>query len=175
MRGRNGPVRKLLLSVAVLAAASLIEAPESENDVVSAWFERMNALDESEESVDALIALYQPDALHITGPESHQLGAVTYAGHENIRKMARDFVATYESPRFRVEVVTAREQSLSLFHRADGPWGGASVAVEYVAAYTRREDGTRTMAPGAAFFQLADGKIRRARFYFATGETAPVQ
>ena len=152
-----------------------MQAPAGENEVVSMWFERMNALDGSEASIDALVELYDSDALHITGPESHQLGTVTFAGHENIRKMARDFAATYESPRFRVEVVTAREQSMSLFHHADGPWGGTSVAVEYVGAYSRRDDGTRVMVPGAAFFQLADGKIRRARFYVATGEIAPVE
>ena len=168
-------MRKLSLSLALLAAVSWMQFPAGEDEVVSAWFERMNALDGSEESLDALVALYQPDALHITGPESHQLGTVTFAGHDNIRKMARDFAATYESPRFRIEVVTAREQSMSLFHRADGPWGGAGVAVEYVTAYTRREDGARVMVPGAAFFQLVDGKIRRARFYVATGEIAPVE
>ena len=158
-----------------MQAASWMQAPGGEDEVVSEWFESMNALDGSEASLDALVALYHPDALHITGPESHQLGSVTFAGHDNIRKMARDFAATYESPRFRIEVATAREKSMRLFHRADGPWGGTGVAVEYVAAYTRREDGARVMVPGAAFFQLADGKIRRARFYVATGEIAPVE
>ena len=143
--------------------------------MVETWFDRMSALDGTDSSLDALVDLYAADALHITAPESHQLGAVTFAGHENIRKMARDFASRYMALRFRIEVVTAREQSTRLFHRVDGPWGGPSIAVEYVAAFTRRTDEVRFMVPGAAFFQLEEGKIRRLRLYVASGELAPVE
>lgn len=151
------------------------QVPSDEEAVVRAWFEQVNALDDTDESVEALVELYAADALHITGPESHQLGTVTFAGHENIRTMARELAARYHDFRFRIEVITAREESATLFHRAEGPWGGASVAVEYVAAYTRRDDEQRFMFPGAAFFQLEEGKIRRLRLYHATGEVAPVE
>lgn len=164
-------------NIACLAVllVGVVQAPSEEDAVVRAWFDRMNALDESDESIDALVELYAADALHITGPESHELGTVTFAGHENIRTMARDFAARYQDFRFRIQVVTAREESVTLFHRAEGPWGGAAIAVEYVAAFTRREDEQRLMFPGAAFFQLENGKIRRLRLYHATGEVAPVE
>jgi hypothetical protein len=56
-----------------------------------------------------------------------------------------------------------------------GPWKGPSVAVQLVAAYTERDGGKRWVVPAAAFFQLADGKIRRARIYYSEGEKAEVE
>jgi len=148
--------------------------PEPEA-VVELWFERMNALDGTAQASEALAALYHGDAQHITGPESHQRGTVTFAGRDKILLMAEQWSARYSDPRFRIDVVTAREQSEALYHRAEGPWGGAAVAVTYHAAFTRREDGKRFLVPGAAFFQLHDGGIRRVRFYAADGEMAPVE
>ncbi len=162
--------------VCVPAGQEQAEEPPSEAvALATTWFERWNALDGSPESVAALVELYLPDGLHLTAPARHQEGTVTFRGHEALGKMATDFAAANEKIIFRIESSTASEQSRQLFHLTDGPWGGPTVAVEYVAAYTRKMDGQRFYYPGAAFFQLQDGKIRRARFYMATGELAEVE
>jgi hypothetical protein len=143
--------------------------------LVRAWFDRWNALDGTEPSVDAWVALYQPDALHTTGPASHQKGTVTFSGHEGLRALAAMTAATTERPAYRIEIETAREQSALLFHSAAGPWGGPSVAVQFAAVYTLKETGVRWVTPGAAFFQILDGRIRRARIYLASDERAEVE
>lgn len=143
--------------------------------IVRAWFDRWNALDGSPASVDAFVALYQPDALHIAGPASHQKGTVTFRGHDGLRTLAALAVAATERPAYRIDIETAREQSALLFHVAQGPWGGPSVAVQFAAVYTLKETGVRYVTPGAAFFQIEDGKIRRARIYLAADERAEVE
>ena len=40
---------------------------------------------------------------------------------------------------------------------------------------TLRTGGKRWVVPGAAFFQLVDGKIRRLRIYYADAEKAEVE
>ncbi len=166
-----------MLAALVLTTPVREQAAEdaSSDALVSDWFEAMNALDGSDASIEALVALYREDAFHITAPESHQLGTVTFQGHDHIRVMAQRWSETYAEPRFRVEVVTARETSTALFHRADGPWGGAAVAVAFSAAFNRRADGARLMVPGAAFFQIEGEKIRQLRLYFASSEMAEVE
>ncbi len=159
-----------------LAGQILEPEPSSEGlTVVTAWFERWGALDGTDELLDRFVDLYAPDALHVAGPARHQRGTVTFSGHDAIRKMAFDFTAANERVEFRVETATANEVSRQLVYLVEGPWGGPAVAVEYVAAYTRREDGQRFYYPGAAFFQILDGKIRRARLYMATGELSEVE
>jgi len=148
-------------------------ADEREGEtLVRMWFDRWNALDGSAASVDAWVALYQPDALHIAGPASHQKGTVTFHGHEGLRAVAALTTAALERPAYRIDIETAREQSAHLFHRAPGPWGGPSIAVQFAAVYTLKETGVRYVTPGAAFFQILDGKIRRARIYLAADERA---
>ncbi|MDH4066321.1 MAG: nuclear transport factor 2 family protein, partial [Acidobacteriota bacterium] len=139
------------------------------------WFDRWNALDGTPASVDAWIALYQPDALHITGPASHQKGTVTFRGHAGLRALAAITEAAIERPAYRIDIETAREQSALLFHTVIGPWGGPSVAVQFAAVYTDRETGMRFVTPGAAFFQMSEGRIRRARIYVASDERAEVE
>lgn len=166
----------LLCSVSGFSAATSQETPPpTAQEIVESFFERLNALDGSDASVAAFVALYQEDAQHITGPESHQLGTVTFDGHRNLRKMARDIGTRYSDVGFRIETITAREQTVRLFHQTEGPWGGSAVAVEYVAAVTRASDGRRLFHPGAAFFQIRDGKIRRVRIYMSPGEQAEVE
>lgn len=170
----------VVASLATLAAQSAqpqAKPPESADaqKIVEAWFTRWNALDGTAASAQAIVDLYTPDALHSTGPANHQLGTVTFHGHEGIQKMVGDYVAAYEKPSFRIEAVTAREQTARLFNSANGPWGGPAVAVEFVAAHTSREDGKRLMCPGAAFFQIEKGKIRRLRIYMSTGELVEVE
>lgn len=151
-----------------------VEEPEGET-LVREWFQRWNALDGSPESVDAWVALYQPDALHFSGPASHQKGTVTFQGHAGLRTLAALTTAAIERPAYRIDVETAREQSAELFHTAMGPWGGPSVAVQFAAVYTLKQTGVRYVTPGAAFFQITNGKIRRARIYLADDEQAEVE
>ena len=162
----------LASQVATPPPAAPAASPEA---LVRAWFDRWNALDGSEASVEAWVALYQPDALHIAGPASHQKGTVTFRGHDGLRTLAATTVAATERPAYRIDIETAREQTALLFHTAAGPWGGPSVAVQFAAVYTLKATGTRYVTPGAAFFQLVDGRIRRARIYLAADERAEVE
>lgn len=165
-------------AVVTLLAASRAaqEEPASGPRVVEDWFEAVNALDGSPESVERLLAFYHPDAQQIQGPTSdRERGTVTFDGTRALETMARRLGERYERIQYRIEVVTANEVSRRLFHRADGPWGGESLAVQFWAAYTRREDGRRFAHPGAAFFQLEGGKIARLRLYAADGERSEVE
>lgn len=172
-----------LLAVLTMLALGIQSAPappaaaqgaEAEA-LVRAWFDRWNGLDGTPASVEAWVALYQPDALHITGPASHQRGTVTFTGHDGLRALAAATTAATERPAYRIDIESAREQAALLFHAAEGPWGGPSVAVQFAAVYTLKENGTRYVTPGAAFFQVADGRIRRARIYLASDERAEVE
>jgi ketosteroid isomerase-like protein len=153
------------------ASASAAEAEA----LVRAWFDKWNQLDGGQASVDAWIQLYELDALHTAGPASHQKGTVTFKGHEGLRALAAMTAATTERPAYRLEIETAREQAAVLFHSAAGPWGGPSVGVQFAAVYTEKATGTRYVTPGAAFFQIAGGKIRRARIYLAADERSEVE
>jgi hypothetical protein len=159
-------------SASVPSAAAVAAETEA---LVRAWFDRWNQLDGGQPSVDAWIALYEPDALHTAGPASHQKGTVTFKGHDGLRALAAMTMATTERPAYRLEIETAREKSAVLFHTADGPWGGPSVGVQFAAVYTEKASGKRYVTPGAAFFQVERGKIRRARIYLATDERAEVE
>jgi hypothetical protein len=168
-----------LLSLTVTVVAQQAESkpadPSASRKTVETWFALWNRLDGTAAATEAVVELYMPDAIHSTGPASHQLGTVSYRGHDNIRKMVSDFAALFEKPSYRIEAVTAKEQTAQLFNAAAGPWGGPSVAVEFVAVHTSRETGKRVMQPGAAFFQILNGKIRRLRLYMADGEEAEVE
>ncbi len=143
--------------------------------VVRLWIDRWNALDGEPGTLDAFVALYAPDALHIAGPTSDQRGTATYHGHQGVRVMAARVAAGTERRTYRIESETAREATALLFHQATGPWGGPAVAVQIIAAYTDRATQKRYAAPGALFFQLDGGRIRRARVYLGDGERAEVE
>ena len=153
-------------------------APQAMDDgqIVRAWVSRWNALGGGNAAaIDDLLALYAADALHITGPTPDQRGTATYRGHEGIRVLASRVAATQERITYRIETETANEQTAELLHTAPGPWKGASIAIQLVAVYSDRDGGRRWVVPAAGFFQLADGKIRRARIYYAAGEKAEVE
>jgi hypothetical protein len=174
------PILAVLTLVALASQAApaprTADSPAADaGALVRTWFDRWNALDGTDAATDAWLALYQPDALHATGPASHQKGTVTFSGHDGLRTLARMTVETTGRPAYRIEIETAREQSALLFHTANGPWGGPSIAVQFAAVYTLKETGVRYMTPGAAFFQILDGKIRRARVYLAADERAEVE
>jgi hypothetical protein len=188
--------------IVVLALVTLFVAPVTaqapagnanrDEQSVRAWVQRWNALgSDNAKAIDELLALYAPDALHITGPLPHQRGTATYRGHDGIRVLAARIAASRQGLTYRIETETANEKTAELLHVAAGPWKGPSVAVQIVAAYTDRDTSTalgaggpsttlrtggkRWVVPGAAFFQLVDGKIRRARIYYADAEKAEVE
>jgi ketosteroid isomerase-like protein len=166
----------LMLHVSSFAfgQAAAPKAQPKPEEIVRQWFERWNRLDGSAEATAKFLELYRPDAFHQTGPNEKQLGEVRFEGHEKIRKMADDFGKANKDISFRIQAVTANEKAVELIHVAEGPWGGPSVAVQYGAAYTSRKDNRRWMYPGAAFFQIEDGKIRGVRLYMARDETMEV-
>jgi SnoaL-like domain len=157
-------------------AQSTPAQPMDDEQIVRAWVSRWNALgSNSASAIDELLALYAPDALHITGPSPDQRGTATYRGHDGIRALASRIAATQERLTYRIETETANEQTAELLHVATGPWNGVSIAIQLVAVYTDRDGGRRWVVPAAGFFQLADGKVRRARVYYADGEKAEVE
>ena len=173
--------RLVVLAIAVVLAAASIAAQsppanaDRDEQTVRAWVQRWNALgSDNAKAIDELLALYAPDALHITGPLPHQRGTATFRGPDGIRVLAAHVAATQQGMTYRIETETANEETAELLHVAAGPWKGPSIAIQLVAAYTDRE-GKRWVIPGAGFFQLADGKIRRARIYYADAEKAEVE
>ena len=169
------PVLVMLALASQSAPAAPPAAAAANEALVRTWFDRWNQLDGSQASVDAWIALYESDALHTAGPASHQKGTVTFKGHEGLKALAAMTVATTERPAYRLEIETAHEQSAVLFHTAAGPWGGPSVGVQFAAVSTDKATGKRDGTPGAAFFQVEAGKIRRLRLYLAADERAEVE
>ena len=180
----DNAARLVMLALVVLLGAPLaaqsppVPPANAERDAqsVRAWVQRWNALGgDNPKAIDELLALYAPDALHITGPLPNQRGTATYRGHDGIRVLASRIAASQHTMTYRIETETANEETAELLHVAAGPWKGPSVAIQIVAAYTDREGGKRWVVPGAAFFQLVDGKVRRARIYYGAAEKAEVE
>ena len=146
------------------------ETDQDPRAVVTDWLAAWNALDGSTEATESVVGLYLPDAYHQVGPNPRQIGTVLYEGHNAIRKFTSDFAKANRNIQFRVRAVTANEEAVQLFHVAEGPWGGVSVAVELIGAYNDRETSKRWMSPGAAFFQIQEGKIRWLRLYMPDDE-----
>ena len=183
MKDDNAARLVMLALVALLGVPLAAQSPpappanaERDAQSVRAWVQRWNALGgDNAKAIDELLELYAPDALHITGPLPHQRGTATYRGHDGIRVLASRIAASQHTMTYRIETETANEETAELLHVAAGPWKGPSVAIQIVAAYTDREGGKRWVVPGAAFFQLVDGKIRRLRIYYADAEKAEVE
>lgn len=159
------------------AAAQPAPAPSAAAPaaIVRQWIERLNALSAEPATIDAFVALYAADALHTAGPTPDQRGTATYRGHDGIRVLATRLAAAEERRVYRLETETAREATASLVHETTGPWGGPAVAVQIIATYTDAVSKKRFAAPGAVFFQIADGRIRRARVYVSDAERAEVE
>ena len=200
MRFDNATRLVLLALIALVGAPLAAQAPtavanaDRDAQTVRAWVQRWNALGgDDPKAIDELLALYEPDALHVTGPLPHQRGTATYRGHDGIRVLASRIAASRQALSYRIETETANEETAELLHLAAGPWKGPSIAIQIVAAYTDRDPSTsrnpdvqdsgslragggkRWVVPGAAFFQLVNGKIRRARIYYADAEKADVE
>ena len=160
--------------LAVVVCSDVEAQQRTPQQIVEEWFIRWNALDGTEAAANRLLELYALDSLHMTGPNVRQIGTAVFEGRDGIRRMADDFAKANTQIAFHIEYTTANELSRRLFHTADGPWGDLGIAVEYVGAYTVRETNKRYMYPGAAFFQIQSGKIRRLRLYIASAEMAEV-
>ena len=165
----------LLATALLMCSPDAVAQPAPAEQLVRQWFDRFNAIGTEPKAIDALIEMYAPDALHITGPSPDQRGTATYRGSDGLRVLLNRVAATQDRIAYRIESETAREETAQLMHATNGPWGGPAVAVQIVAVYTDKESKKRYSIPGAAFFQLANGKIRRARIYFADGERAEVE
>ena len=165
-------------SPAVLRAQTPVPAPAADPSPAALgrqWLEGLNALIDAPATLDAFVALYAPDALHIAGPTADQRGTATYRGHAGIRVMASRLAASEERRIYRLETETARENTASLLHETTGPWGGPAIAVQLIATYTDTATKKRFAAPGAVFLQLDGGRIRRARVYISESERAEVE
>jgi ketosteroid isomerase-like protein len=173
---KNGVFGLFVFGIAVLVLrAQQKPAPGKPETVVQEWFARWNALDGSDASVQKLLDLYEPNAMHEVGPNTKQIGPVFLEAPEGIKKMAQDFGKANTEITFRMETVTASEKSVQLYYVTDGPWGGPAVGVQFVGAYTVRETKKRYMYPGAAFFHIKDGKILYARIYSSRDQVAEVR
>lgn len=170
-----------LAVMAVYAAGAQPAAPPgvangaATGALVRQWIERLNALDDTPQTLDAFVALHAADALLTTGPTADQRGTATYRGASGLRVFAQRLAAREQRRSYRLETETARESTASLLHETAGPWGGPAVAVQLVATYTDATSKVRYAAPGAAFFQIEAGRIRRVRLYMGEGERAEVE
>jgi ketosteroid isomerase-like protein len=174
MKTRVFVILWLVSAVVVLGQTPAKKEERKPEDVVRLWFERWNALDGSEPATAKFLELYLPNAFHQTGPNEKQMGQVWFEGHAAIRKMVGDFAKVNTEISYRIAAVVSNENTAEVIHVAKAPWGGFSAAVEFVAAYTTRKDNRRWMVPGAAFFQIQDGKIRGVRIYTARDELMEV-
>jgi len=171
---RRGLILALLVSLFPAVFLSQEKSDVKPEQIIGLWFDRWNALDGTEQTTNQLLELYRPEAFHQMGPNAKQVGSVRYEGITAIRKMVDDFGKANKDISFKVQAVSANEKSGELLHLTQGSWGGPYVALQYIAAYTGRSDNRRWMYPGAAFFQIQDGKIRGVRFIAARDETMEV-
>lgn len=169
-----GPATVMAVVLAGGVCHAQTTAPPA-RDIVTRWIDAINALSDAPDTLDRFVALYAEDALHITGPSPDQRGTATYRGPRGLRAWAAGFAAREAKRSYRLETETAQETTASLFHETSGPWGGPAVAVQIVATYTDATTGTRYAAPGAVFFQLTNGRIRRTRLLIGDGERAEVE
>jgi len=135
------------------------------DEIVREWMDRWTKLDGSDDSAARFAELYTDDGVHQTGPSPRQIGLAYYEGRSDISQMAKAFGEANSDITFRIHPLTANEKTLEVVHVGDGPWGGPSIAIEYVAAYTVRKDKKRFMSTGAVFLQVQGEKIRRTRMY----------
>src|SRR5205823_4468102 len=99
------------------------------------WFKRVNALNGSDDSIKALVDLYQPDALQQVGPAEKQFGQVFYQNRRQLEKWARDFAQTHlpipEVNYFSIRVQTVEEKTSEVYYTTQTPWGDSGASVEF--------------------------------------------
>lgn len=134
------------------------------NKLVEEFFKRLNELDGTSKTVDAILELYAPDGVHQTGPSARQIGTVNYNGREALAKAFGDMGQTFGSISFTLQYFSFNERNVQLVSESAAPWGTAA-AVEFRSSMTDKASKKRYFVPGAAFFQIRDGRIWRSRFY----------
>jgi hypothetical protein len=143
--------------------------------LVQEWFRRWNALEEgTPEAREKFLELYAPHALHITGPSEKQIGVVMYQGREEIERLAEMLPKKYNRVAFYIKVRTVQEKTSDLLSASMTPAGQVVVAAEFGGSFGMKDTNKRFMVPGTAFFDIQDGKIERARIYYARGEDSEV-
>lgn len=174
-----GGIALLTLGWALAAATGIAQDGEAEpggREVAERWFRLVDALDGSEESRTAFLALYAEDALHIQGPAGdYQRGSATYWGRDKVGLLVDRLLEEWKDHSIRPEVATAAEVSETVWAEAEGPWGGPLVAAQFTIAATRRDEDVRWYIPGAAFFRVRGSELVRVRIYLALGEAAEVE
>src|SRR5262245_55331194 len=90
-----------MVAICLMAFSNAVAQPQPAPDgrpdqIVEQWFDRMSAIGSDLKAIDELIAMYEPDALHITGPSTDQRGTATYRGHEGLRVLFGRIAATEE-------------------------------------------------------------------------------
>lgn len=174
-----GGIALLTLGWALAATTGIAQDGEAEpggREVAERWFRLVDALDGSEESRTAFLALYAEDALHIQGPAGdYQRGSATYWGRDKIGLLVDRLLEEWKDHSIRPEVATAAEISETVWAEAEGPWGGPLVAAQFTIAATRRDEDVRWYIPGAAFFRVRGSELVRVRIYLALGEAAEVE
>jgi hypothetical protein len=171
---RNFMFVALVISAWLLAQQPPSKPPARPEEIVRDWMQRWTELDGSDASAAKFAELYLAEGVHETGPNARQRGLVYYEGQSDITKMAKAFGEANGEITFRIAATTANEKSADLIHVTDGPWGGQSISIEYITAYTQKKDKKRYMAPGAAFIQIQNGKIRRTRLYAPREEISEI-
>ncbi len=140
-------------------------------DFVHEWFRRWSALDGKDETINALMELYNPDAVLEMGPNDRQLGgAVTYEGDKLIRRMAQDFSKTWSTIAYRPAMRTIDEKTAELIQVSQAPWGATQIGVEFTGGQANTDTKKRYMLRGAAFFELENGKLSYMRIYIPKDE-----
>jgi len=148
---------------------------QTAQQLVQEWFRRWNALEEgTPEAREKFMELYSAHALHISGPSEKQIGTVMYQGHDEILRMAEMLPKKYSRIAFYIKVRTVQEKTSDLLSASLTPAGGVAVAAEFGGSFDMRDTKKRFMIPGTVFFDIQDGKIERARIYFARGEDSEV-
>lgn len=154
----------LLACTNLLAIAQEKPQPSPANVLVEEFFKRLNELDGTPKSVDAILELFAPDGAHQTAPSASQIGTVRYNGREALAKAFGDMGQAFTSISFTIQYFSYNERAVQLVSETTAPWGTAA-AVEFRSAMTDKATRKRYFVPGAAFFQIKDGKIWRSRFY----------
>ena len=156
------------------------EKPSEKAEVlVEEWFKRLNGLNGKDDSIKALIDLYQPDALQQVGPSEKQFGQVFYQNRRQLEKWARDFVASHvpipEVNYFSIQVQTSNEKTNEIYYTTQTPWGDTGASVEFTGRFMNPENKKGYVVFGAAFFQFHNGKISRLRLYMPREEIMEIQ
>ena len=155
------------------------KSTEKAEALVQEWFKRLNALNGKDDTIKALIDLYEADALQQVGPNEKQFGQVFYQNRRQLETWARDFAHNHvpipEVNYFSIRVQTVDEKTAEVYYTTQTPWGDNGASVEFTGRYTNPDNKKAYVVSGAAFFQFRKGKISRLRLYMPHEEIMEIQ